>query len=230
MRHKNVGHFDIGDFEVSSGKLAVSDPCYTAGTWCAGVLSNVKNGTWESSVEISDEGSWGSRVKVLFAHLKDTNIDPWTKAKFVVGVDAGQVCIVDESHFAGGEGEYGEPETFYGDACEKSSGEGNLGAGILKSGHGVNSSSGFGDGSYDCFYGTDKDGQIVSVKVVFIADENECENCGEWCEDYDMVDGECPECRGLARCNDCGEYGNKVENELCPQCTPDEDEEEADAV
>lgn len=236
MRHRNrPGKYEIGDFNVESGKLVVSDPCYTPGTWCAGVLSNVKNGLWHAAIRLNDEGSWGDRVAELYVSLDKTNNDAWHLAPFTVGVDAGQVCIVDDKHFAGGEGEYHDRDSFYGDACHMSM-EGSadeLGAGILKSGHGVNSSSGYGDGSYECFYGTNDKGEITSVRVVFIPEPIECDNCGSevdnngWSED-DMVDGWCPECRGRFQCDDCAGWFEDYEmadNNLCKNCAPDEDEE-----
>ena len=33
-------------FEVKSGALRVTDPCYDMDTWCAGTLEDVKNGKW----------------------------------------------------------------------------------------------------------------------------------------------------------------------------------------
>ena len=36
----------VGGFEVKSGKLMVSDPCYKKDTWCQKVLNDVRNGKW----------------------------------------------------------------------------------------------------------------------------------------------------------------------------------------
>ena len=33
----------IKQFEVTSGKLVCSDPCYTIPTWCQGIVENVEN-------------------------------------------------------------------------------------------------------------------------------------------------------------------------------------------
>lgn len=234
---RHEGEYEVGEFEVTGGRLVVSDPCYSPGTWCAGVLDKVKNGTWESWVVVSDEGSWGSRVASLNARLKGTHDEPWRRASFTVGVDAGQVCIVDEKHFRGGDGEYDDRGSFYGDACDKSMND--LGAGILKSGHGVNSSSGFGDGSYTCYYGSDKDGNITSVRVVFIEEAVTCENCdaeagADGWDENDMVDGQCPICRGRSFCEQCNQWlreKDMEEDSLCKQCAPEDDEEEErDAV
>ena len=37
---------DLGKFDVVSGRLAVSDPCYDEDVWCRGELENAKNGYW----------------------------------------------------------------------------------------------------------------------------------------------------------------------------------------
>lgn len=37
-------------FEVKSGALRVTDPCYSMDTWCAGTTENVLNGTWHAHV------------------------------------------------------------------------------------------------------------------------------------------------------------------------------------
>lgn len=235
MRHRNKpGVYDIGEFEVGSGALMVSDPCYQGG---GDVLKNAKNGKWEASIRLNDEGSWGDRVAELMVRAVGTNDEAWRPAPFTVGVDAGQVCIVDMSHFAGGDGEYDDHESFYGDACHKSmdgSVDG-LGAGILKGNHGVNSSSGYGDGSYRCFYGQDKDGTITSVRVVFIEEDVTCDNCDgvagqDGWDEEDMIDGQCPYCRGQLFCNECEEwrYDQDMDTDsICKDCAPEEEAEDA---
>ncbi len=42
-------------FEVKSGALRVTDPCYDLTTWCSGTLQNVKNGKWFVSVDYYKE-------------------------------------------------------------------------------------------------------------------------------------------------------------------------------
>lgn len=74
---------DIGSFEVTCGKLLVTDPCYTKGTWCTEVLENVLNGKWNSFInesvfeytrEIVDEEA---SIELYFKN-KD-KIDIWRK-------------------------------------------------------------------------------------------------------------------------------------------------------
>lgn len=44
-------------FEVKSGALRVTDPCYDMETWCAGTLESVKNGKWLAHVGYSIDES-----------------------------------------------------------------------------------------------------------------------------------------------------------------------------
>lgn len=41
-----IGIADPKEFQVTSGALRVTDPCYSIDTWCAGTLENVANGKW----------------------------------------------------------------------------------------------------------------------------------------------------------------------------------------
>jgi transposase len=54
-------------FEIKSGKIVLSDPCYEAPTWCQGVIDNVKNGKWEASVDKQSFKNWGERIVALYA-------------------------------------------------------------------------------------------------------------------------------------------------------------------
>lgn len=50
---------DLGEFEVKSGEVVVSDPCYKMPTRCRGVLKKVRKGRWYALAHVSDEGVWG---------------------------------------------------------------------------------------------------------------------------------------------------------------------------
>lgn len=160
----------IGQFEIKSGAMRITDPCYERGTWCAGTIDEVKNGVWEAFIKAE---SYDGRVKELTAFhsdisskiLKDSN---WIEQSIDVGVDSGQAGMFDDEMYPEGEtGEYGEDDTFYGKCCEITLN--NL-AGTLP--FGVVSSSGYGDGSYTCYTLEDKD-NIVGIKIEFIGDYDE---------------------------------------------------------
>jgi len=229
------GEHLIGTFEVTSGKLVVTDPCYTKGTHCAAVLDNVKNGTWVGKVHINDERSWGARVAEVRAYAKGFSSGAESRMDVNLGVDSGQLGIFDHDSYPNGEcGEYGDMGTFYGRACEQTCPQDekaeSIGAGIVD-GMGINSSSGFGDGSYRGYVWYDRDHKtVVGVRVVFIPEETNCESCGEYCDGEDMVDGDCPNCRGMTRCDDCGGFFkiHQMNDAMthCLQCAPDEEEED----
>ena len=156
----------VGQFNVQSGNLRVTDPCYKKDTWCAGVISDVKNGIWEAHIKMED------RVAELITYHKDISASTLRKSKWMeqgidVGVDSGQCGIFDDNLYPEGEtGEYGDNVSFY-DKCCKMTTESHD-AGVLD--FGVVSRSGYGDGSYVCYTLEDVNG-VVGVKIVFI-DEN----------------------------------------------------------
>ena len=173
---------ELGTFEVTSGQVMVSDPCYEVGTWCQGILDNAKNGRWKAEVEIIDDDSWGKRVSALtvqHANCKRSDFQQrLEEAQFEVGVDSGQAGIYDV-------GVYQEDKTvpanalmpnwidkddkcWYGMCCGLTLSEDQ--AGIIPGG--AVSSSGFGDGGYTCVFGRDEQGQITYIKVTFISDED----------------------------------------------------------
>lgn len=116
-------------FNVSSNQLRVTDPCYTKGTWCAGVLENVLPGKWiaEKVVASNEEtGGWGDRIAELCIWHGDYigKVDAHELTKIDVGVDSGQAGFFDESQYPEGEtGEYGDLDTFYGKVCDGTKGE-----------------------------------------------------------------------------------------------------------
>lgn len=162
---------DLGTFDVISGKLTVSDPCYKPGTWCMGELTNVLPGTWNASAVLFDAGEWGERVARLIIHHEN---HPHTKgldvqeASIEVGVDSGQAGFFDSAHYQDDtsvpEGDETYGSLWYSHCC-------NITLSRTQSGvmpYGVVSSSGFGDGGYDCHYWATAAGHIVKAEIVFI--------------------------------------------------------------
>jgi hypothetical protein len=153
-----------GEFEITSGSAMVSDPCYDE-TWCQGIINNVKNGTWKAYLHIIDK-----RVGYILCHhishicLLDNS---WKKEKFEVGVDSGQAGVYDESKYHGGEDDYGEGG-WYDLNCDLTwdrIGNSLRYGGVLEGG--VVSSSGGGDGGYDCSTIKNSNGEIVGILVDF---------------------------------------------------------------
>lgn len=156
-------------FEITSDRIRVTDPCYEKEVWCTGVLENCVSGEWFAERIVSNEGIWGNRVAEICIWNKDYigKVDAYELTDFEVGVDSGQAGFFDEDQYPNGEtGEYGELDTFYGQVCDQTEG-----TDIANVGFGVATSSGFGDGGYECFIGKNDEGSIVAAKIVFIGED-----------------------------------------------------------
>ena len=162
------------NFEVSSGAIMASDPCYDTTVWCASKIENVKNGTWVSCIVYSNEGAWGKRVSDLIATHEDVHkihMTQWEKIDSC-GVDSGQFGFFDYKYFVDHESEreWGAPG-FYNECCEATHDESKGFGGNVIGNAGVVSASGYGDGSYPVYVLKDKDGLIVGVKASFLSED-----------------------------------------------------------
>lgn len=165
----------LGEFEITSGVMRVTDPCYDKETWCSGTL-DAKNGTWEAYVTKSDEGSWGIRAASLIVMHESAGIaysnDDWELTNIDVGVDSGQAGFFDNAKYPDTEstGEYGDTDTFYGQICDLTHSEKDRSkvAGVME--FGAASVSGYGDGGYRC-YVRRMNGVVVAAKIIFIGEE-----------------------------------------------------------
>jgi hypothetical protein len=144
----------LGSFEVVSGEILISDPCYDIPTWCT-ALVKAKNGIWDAWVHISDTGDWGMRVAQLFARHED--LEGHVSADDEIGeagVDSGQCGFFDIEHFKDDslvdesmrtrDDWLVEEELWYSLCCDVTL---SSHAGVIP--FGVVSRSGYGDGGYD---------------------------------------------------------------------------------
>lgn len=159
----------LGQFKVNSGKLRVSDPCYDRNAWLAGVLEDVKNGTWEAFIRLDITGS---RVTELMAFNKDIpsrliRNDKWDEQDLEIGVDSGQCGIFDDASYPDEKGDANQTSSFYGKCCQLTKVDF---GGVFD--FGVISSSGLGEGSYLCYTMEEREG-IAALKVVFIEEQDE---------------------------------------------------------
>lgn len=179
----------LGSFEIVSGKVRITDPCYSPGTWCSGQVENVRKGRWKAQIFTKEVAGWGNRVWELEAFAENSNLDfvAYERLKFEVGVDSGQAGIFDSSHYQDASvvsseteiAEYIKDDAWYGMCCAASHNEKTgLSAGIIP--YGVNSSSGFGDGGYTAYAKYDPlTKEVISLKIVFIS-ESDMESEGEY--------------------------------------------------
>lgn len=148
-------------------EVIVSDPCYTRGTWCSGTINGVKPGTYRTSLEYMDDRV--SELKVIHESKNDYRAK-WEIQDFEVGVDSGQAGVFDSSIYPHGEtGDSEDLNTFYGKCCQAT--RYNQGGSVA--GKGFVSSSGWGDGGYQCYVAKDKNGSIYGIRIIYIYDEEE---------------------------------------------------------
>ena len=191
-------------FEITSGSLVCSDPCYTTDVWCMSTVNNVRKGTWLADSNIETVGSWGERNVDLTVHHSGIKINEsdWEEISGSFGVDSGQFGFFDRDHYRKAASVKDMPKyDFGGDyltdnrdrdgdiwyhACCKITLDNPESWGALP--NGVVSSSGFGDGSYTVYGIKDTHSpnhEYVAFRVVFIEAEDldESDDLDEWEEE-----------------------------------------------
>jgi len=168
----------VGTFEVKSGKIRVSDPCYDKDFEKENNL-DAENGEWKCKCTKIDTEN---RVAILEAYCTDF-LDDYKKyklSKSIVGVDSGQVGIFDFEHYQDNDivkdvqrlnpnEIIRSEEPWYSICCDRTLTK--LGAGIIP--FGCVSSSGYGDGCYKLYYKKSEDNKVYAVKVIFIDDKDD---------------------------------------------------------
>ena len=180
-RQSDSDCIELGTFELESGELIVSDPCYHSDSELSslhGRLSHAKNGRWQARVKKAVAGDWGNRcIELIINHETSyADISSWNKTEALIGVDSGQTGFFDVQHFGesadvpkGFEAEkdlIDPTDLWYSLCCRQTLSE--LGAGVVP--FGVVSSSGLGDGGYE-LYSHEVNGKTVAARLVFISNE-----------------------------------------------------------
>lgn len=176
---------ELGDFELTTPVMRVSDPCYSRDVWCCGTIDNCQVGTWESAILKSDDPECDHRVSALIVRVKNrkapkftainramcNGTGTWKKCGFEVGVDSGQAGFFDEAHYQDEDciAKLGVTDRKYDDlwytyCCNLTLSE--MSAGILP--YGTVSTSGFGDGGYDCIIHHDAAGKVDFAFIIFL--------------------------------------------------------------
>jgi len=184
------------EFEVVD-KLVIADPCYIdqndydegghplkggvrmgSGT---GIVLERCDGLWTATIELSNEGSWGTRVSKLIATKEEAGRVYETEAVDRNGVDSGQMFIgcwssvpldYDALLSRYSTHKYGSKKWHEGYDTSIQ---------MLGFAEGAVSSTGYGDGRYPVLVSTDRDGKPVKVEVHFLPYE---------LDDEGEVDGE----------------------------------------
>lgn len=107
-------------FNITSGKIRVTDPCYDRDTWCTGVLENCANGQWIASTEMCEDTGWGRRVsELVICHSTLSPVGDWIESDIVAGVDSGQCGFFDDALYP----EDTDEGSFYDRVCEGTRGQ-----------------------------------------------------------------------------------------------------------
>ncbi len=106
----------VGSFELT-GQMRVSDPCYDRHTWCAGIVPDMKPGTYDAYIVRTNDEVFGERVERLVVRRRGARFDistadivrgddekvywwrPWKRLDIEVGVDSGQCGFFDDGLF-----------------------------------------------------------------------------------------------------------------------------------
>lgn len=162
----------LGQFEVKSGEIIISDPCYDAD----GQKLPAIKGIWNAfMLKATLQTGWGedNRCAFLFAHLASTPVEyddaVWQPLEVGAGVDSGQAGIFDAQFYRDEKvvtETIEEPLTgenrWYDLCCSRTLGE--IGAGVIP--YGCVSSSGWGDGYYPAF-GVYRGKHLVAIALHF---------------------------------------------------------------
>ena len=185
-------------FEIVSGEVRVTDPCYDKDTWCSAGVKGLKKGAWNAFVRKSDEKDWGNRCADLFVwhsdYQKDEVFGIITRKKkrdeeydeikggmgqkeisASIGVDSGQAGVFDAQFFKDDKAVQGVARVNKGEAiCENEPWYSMCCDRTLSEKswgtipYGAVSSSGFGDGSYTAYECLNNKKEVVGIRIVFL--------------------------------------------------------------
>lgn len=162
----------LGQFEVKSGEIIVSDPCYDAD----GQKLPAIKGIWNAfMLKVALQTGWGedNRCAFLFAHLASAPVEyddaVWQPLEVGTGVDSGQAGIFDAKFYRDEavvtetiESPLTGENRWYDLCCDRTLGE--IGAGVIP--YACVSSSGWGDGYYPAF-GVYRGKHLVAIALHF---------------------------------------------------------------
>lgn len=160
----------LGYFEVTSGKVILTDPCYE---FDAEKAVPARNGKWAAYINLDHQGYI---YELLALHEDTTNfITIVEDMNFTCPVDSGQAGIFDADLYAQYQGgKYGQLDTFYGQVCHLTC-DTDLASGVVTINDdtfGAVSTSGYGDGDYRMegwFYND----QLVGISIYFDSKDEE---------------------------------------------------------
>lgn len=164
------------NFEVVSGSLIVSDPCYDTDE-ILNLEIPAKNGIWVAHADIGELNVWGKRVFGLTAEY--TGVSKKVRSRTSdISVDSGQAGIFDSSNYKNKkisknverlcETTICENDPWYSLCCDRTLHKDMWGT----IPYGVVSSSGLGDGHYEVVYYVNNKNLAVRVEIIFISEND----------------------------------------------------------
>lgn len=173
---------DLGKIKLPS-RIKITDPGYLPTEWCCNEI-NILPGIYKCDAVQKCCVDWGNRIAELRIHHIDypdavcLESFPW-----LVGVDSGQAGFFDAEDYENN----CKSQEWYRQVCALTLHEPDCGS---VNGIGVVASSGYGDGAYNCFYDTDRNGNVVALQLIFIDESVEVGDIVKW---YDPAINDYPE-------------------------------------
>lgn len=168
MKTTNSEIQHIGKIVLGS-RTMLSDPCYNEGTLFQGVI-NTLPGEYDCLIEIGQMDIWGERVKKLIVRHTSADLkDPDDPLPYYIGVDSGTAGVFDLEYYRRFHSKTSVDDVWYeSEVCDWA----NEQLAVICEDKAVISSSGYGDGGYDCYVSRDRNGYINAISIVFIPDDD----------------------------------------------------------
>lgn len=158
---KTITTITLGD------SVRVTDPSYTPDLWCSHLVKNLLPGNWVAEIKTKDEGDWGERVSRLSIHHEDYKRGRTSELVCTVPVDSGQAGFFDPAYYDQHVDDSdwdADPKSWYRRVADQTIDHdyGDM------DGKCAFSSSGCGDGVYDCCARRNNSGFIVALEIRFL--------------------------------------------------------------
>ncbi|MRX74339.1 DUF4241 domain-containing protein [Bacillus lacus] len=174
----------LGTFQVNSGELVVTDPCYPPeeldeeGEELSLLLTPACKGEWIATAFLEEDGTV---ARLIAVHSGFQVRDEWMEMEIEIPVDSAQAGIFDADSYGRDEEISYEIENvqklelneeglkYYAACCDITSTDDQ--GGVLESG--AVTVSGLGDGLYPVFVQFDEEGKVAAAAIDFLLEEEE---------------------------------------------------------
>ena len=177
---------EVGKIKIKD-KLVVSDPCYSLDDWTI-ILNDMLEGNYRCFFER------GEGYRIFESWIVHENYciskDKIEELKYEIGVDSGQAGYFEYDYFEKNskleeidKDKYNKE--YYDKICDLTYSyfeeikNKYFSGGITQENEAFVTSSGYGDGCYECFVKRNKENKIIAVKIVFIEYDDEDEEFEE---------------------------------------------------